>query len=190
MSGYPSAPIRIWRMRPWNANPLMHAHLRFESLTVALLVAVSIVVVPIAGAVGTAAYSGMRARILTDIATKTLATVTITDDPVHLKSERRFQATVRWDHDGQDNTVIASVPHTAERGERVSVWIGADGTSVDPPRQTSDAVLEGVGAGVAVLCGVWFTAALLIWCGRLLVDRRRNTAWAVEWQRLNHPTKQ
>ncbi|WP_425295071.1 Rv1733c family protein [Nocardia cyriacigeorgica] len=190
MSGHPSAPIRIWRMRPWNTNPLMHAHMRFETLAVALLLLASIIAVPIAGAVGTAAYSGMRTRILTDNATKILASVTIADDPVHLKSERRFQATVRWYQDGQDNTLIAPVPHTAERGQQVTVWIGADGTPVDPPRQTSDAVLDGLGAGIAVLCGTWFTATLLIWCGRLLGDHRRRTAWAAEWQQLNHPTTQ
>ncbi|WP_195122136.1 Rv1733c family protein [Nocardia otitidiscaviarum] len=190
MSGYPPLSVRLWRMRPWNANPLMPASLRFETVALATLLALSLLVVPIAGAVGTEAYSRTSDRILADNAGRTLVTATITDDPTHQKSERRFQATVSWREEGREHTLTAPVPFNTGRGDEVPVWIGTDGAPVDPPRRTGDAVLDGIGAGMVVLFSVWSTAGLLIWAGRAAIDHRRDTAWAAAWQQLNHPTRQ
>ncbi|WP_306358462.1 MULTISPECIES: hypothetical protein [unclassified Nocardia] len=190
MSGYPSLSVRLWRMRPWNASPLMPASLRFETVAIATLLALCLLVVPIAGAVGTEAYSRTNTRILSDNATKTLVTATITDDPTHQKSERRFLASVSWNDDGHEHTRTAPVPYDTGRGDEVPVWIGADGTPVDPPLRTGDALLDGIGAGMVALFSVWSTAGLLIWATRAAIDHRRDTAWTVAWHRLNHPTRQ
>lgn len=52
LSAYPSLSIRIWRARPWNANPLMRVTDRFESLIRVLAVVVILVAVPTAAAAG------------------------------------------------------------------------------------------------------------------------------------------
>lgn len=54
--------VRWWRLRPWSPNPLIRGSDRIETVAVIVMVAVVVLLVPIAGAIGTVSYAQLTER--------------------------------------------------------------------------------------------------------------------------------
>ncbi|MFI6871773.1 hypothetical protein [Nocardia sp. NPDC050406] len=184
-------PLRLWRVQPWNPNPLMRASDRWESLVWLLAVLAALVAIPIAGAVGTASYTGAAARIAAADADKTRVTATVTGAPETVVSAHngvrleRFPATVRFEHDGRTETVDVDLATPAVAGSTTQLWITADGKPTTPPARAGTAAAEGVGTGLAILVETWCAAAALVWITHALLTSRRNAKWDREWRGMN-----
>ncbi|MBH5143639.1 MULTISPECIES: hypothetical protein [Rhodococcus erythropolis group] len=50
-------PVRWWRLRPWSENPLMRRSDRIESVVILIVAVTVLLLVPLAGAIGTAAHA-------------------------------------------------------------------------------------------------------------------------------------
>lgn len=181
-------PVRLWRVQPWNPNPLMRASDRWESLIWLIAVLAALLAVPIAGAAGTASYTGAAARIAVEDSHKTLVTATVTGVPEAASGVRleRYPATVRWDHEGRTGTADVDLAKPATTGTTTPIWINDSGKPTAPPARTGTAAAEGVGTGLAILVETWCAAAVLVWVTHSLLNARRNARWDREWRSMNN----
>ncbi|MFE9324986.1 hypothetical protein ACIHDR_19130 [Nocardia sp. NPDC052278] len=180
---------RLWWLRPWSPNPLLRPSDRIEA-ALRLLVALAVVAaIPVAGALGTTAYTDATARIRTEDAAKSAVSAMITDEPERTPSHL-LEARVRWTHDGRPGTATMRVPIHAAPGDHVRVWLGSDGTPTAAPRRPGAAVLTGIGVGVVVLNGTWVIAWLLMQGALWLLGRRQGVGWDRQWRQFNGPIKE
>lgn len=188
-----NVPLRLWRVQPWNPNPLMRMSDRWESLVWLLAVLAALLAIPIAGAVGTASYTGAATRIATADAHKTQVTATVTAIPKTTVADRggvrleRFPATVRWDHEGRTVTADVELSTPPVVGGTTQLWVTGDDKPTTPPARPGTAAAEGVGTGLAVLVETWCAAAALVWVTHGLLTVRRNARWDREWRSMNKP---
>ncbi|MEV2226083.1 hypothetical protein AB0E01_40385 [Nocardia vinacea] len=179
---------RLWWLRLWSPNPLLRPSDRIEAV-LRLMVALAVVVaIPIAGALGTTAYTAAATRIHTEDASKSAVSAVIIDEPERTPSHL-LEARVRWTHDGRPGTATVRVPIHAAPGDHVTVWLGPDGTPTAAPRRPGAAALTGIGVGVMVLNGTWVVAWLLMHGAVRLLERRHGTGWDRQWRQFNGPIK-
>ncbi|MGX1804361.1 Rv1733c family protein [Nocardia sp. NPDC055321] len=194
MSETPSWSIRWWRMLPWNPSPLMRGSDRFE-IVLRFFAAIAVVVaVPVAGAAGTAGYTGAAARIAAQDAGKSRVEAQVTEQAVRLgTSDRygayhdRYEARVRWTFAGTEQTAKVEVDTLAQVGEQVPLWIDRDGKPATAPTRAGAAAAEGIGTGLALLVETWCAAAASVWIASTVLESRRNARWEREWRELNRP---
>lgn len=182
----------MWRLRPWNANPLMRGSDRFEGAIRLLVVALMLVMVPVSGAVGTARYTAAAEQIRSEHAEKVPVTAVVVAAPfqamVYAPSHRDlFEAPVQWKRDGRTVTVVVAVPETTAIGAEVWVWLGPDGKPTDPPKQTPAAMITGIGTGLRLLLITWSGGLALVWVAGCVLGSRRRAQWASEWRRIGRP---
>ncbi|GAB0108491.1 hypothetical protein JMUB6875_75090 [Nocardia sp. JMUB6875] len=188
----PPLPTRVWRVRPWNPNPLMRVSDRAEVLLRAVAVVVVVAAVPVAGAIGTVSYTGAQARIAAQDAGKTKVNATETADAVrvagsdHYAGQQRYQAPVQWDIDGKAATATVDVPGPQLTGATVTLWV-KNGQPTLAPARPGAAAAEGIGTGLAVLVETWCAAAATVWFTGTVFDARRYARWEREWRGINRP---
>ncbi|MEV6325286.1 hypothetical protein AB0M45_29505 [Nocardia sp. NPDC051787] len=198
MSEFPLLPVRLWRLCPWHTNPLIRASDRIQALAGMFAIAVALLAVPLAGAAGTAGYTDAMARIRVENAAKAEAMATVTAKPKrtviatrqHGLTNERYEAAVRWNHDGKSGTAVVEVPSGSALGAEVPIWLGPDGQPTTAPKRSDAAVGEGISTGLALLAGSWGGALLLAWGVGKLLDARRAASWDREWRRIGRPLGQ
>ncbi|WP_433561362.1 Rv1733c family protein [Nocardia sp. CA-151230] len=189
----PSLPTRLWRVRPWNRNPLLRVSDRAEVVLRAVAVVVVAAAVPVAGAVGSVSYTGAQERIAAQDAGKVRVTAIETADAVRMPdsdhyagNQARYQAPVQWNSDGKTETATVDVPGPQVAGATVTVWI-KNGQPTRAPARPGAAAAEGIGTGLAVLVETWCAAAATVWFTGTVFDARRYARWEREWRGINRP---
>ncbi|MFC9896436.1 hypothetical protein ACFVMC_22340 [Nocardia sp. NPDC127579] len=194
MLNQPRPVTRMWRLRPWNTNPLMRASDRCEILVRIVAVLLVLLAVPVAGAAGTASYDNAATRIAAENATKMAAPAIVVESPAPLPAPLNrsgdsldlYTAPVRWTWQDRPGTGTVEVPGTAAPGDEVRVWLGPDGNPVPAPLPSSSAATAGIGTALTMLCALW-GAALALVCGTAwLLGARRGATWAREWRAIDH----
>lgn len=180
---------RLWSLQPCSSNRLMRPSDRIESAVRIIATIVALIAVPVAGAFGTHAYTDTSAEIRTEDATRFLVQPVITEGPSSIASHR-YQARVRWDQDGRSGTAVIPVRETAQRGDRIDLWLDDHGAPAAQPRHPDVAVVTGIGVGVFVLIGVWLCGWCLMNGATLLLQRRRSARWDREWRQMSRATKE
>lgn len=179
-----SRSTRQWWLRPWNRNPLMRGSERLEGVLLIIAVLAVLASIPVAAALGTAAYSADAASIRTEHTSRTLLGAMIVDQPKRVIGEER-EARVRWQDRESTREAVVAVPRTAVEGDRVPLWVDADGAPTEAPRSPDAAAMTGVAIGVIVFIATIVSGVLAVegtrrWCGR------RNAArWEREWRLLD-----
>ncbi|GAB2727725.1 Rv1733c family protein [Nocardia thraciensis] len=197
MTEHPMIAQRIWRTAPWSPSPLLRPSDRLEGVIQILAVVVVLAAVPLCGAIGTARYGSTVVEARAENATKVPVTALIIDDPVQVTKSRgngpydeRFHAEVEWNTDGRSGAATMEVDRTARVGDPVSVWLGPDGSRVDPPVAANSAVWRGIGLGSGTLAGIWGTTAAVLWLTAWAFGRHHGAAWAREWHEIDRPIEQ
>ncbi|WP_157110712.1 Rv1733c family protein [Nocardia anaemiae] len=196
MSEYSAFPIRdAWAprrrlrlLRPWSPNPLLRPSDRLEAVLGPLIAVAVLVAIPIAGVLGTSAYTEAAARIRAEDAAKSAVSAVITAEPERTPS-RLFEARVQWTHDGRPGAATVRVPSHAAVGDHVTVWLGPDRIPTAAPRRPGAAALSGIGVGVVVLNGTWFVVWLLGQGAVWLFEHRHRAVWDRQWRQFEGPTK-
>ncbi|MET8428512.1 hypothetical protein [Nocardia sp. NPDC004860] len=183
---------RVWRMRPWNTNPLMRASDRWESVLHVLVVVLLLLAVPVAAAVGTETYTRSAAHISVANASKTTVHATVLTAPKEVQpagpvQPARFESQVQWQRDGNLATGTIEIRRDTKAGDTVQLWVGPDGLVTDPPRQPEMAMWDGVGTGVALLMGAGFGVFALFWCVTQALERLHAARWEAELRGLGRP---
>lgn len=191
MSGYPSMPVRLWRRRPWSSNPLMRPSDRWEVMLWMVVVVVVLAAIPVAGAVGSAAYVDAGDRIKAENIGKVRALAMVLASPTRTAAvsprgvgTERFSAPVTWSHSGRSGTAVVETDASVAAGDTVPMWVSGDGLPTGAPQSPSAAVAAGTGAGLVLLCeisaGVLGFALVVSW----LLARQHRAGWTREWERI------
>ncbi|MBF6223069.1 hypothetical protein IU479_33860 [Nocardia abscessus] len=174
---------RLWSLQPCSPNRLMRPSDRIESAVRVITAIAVLIAVPIAGALGTEAYTDTSAEIRTEKSTKSLVHAVIMDEPVKVAAHR-YEARARWSEAGYTGNAVVPVEATMHRGDRVDLWLDTAGAPTTRPRHPDAAVVTGIGVGVCVLVGVWLCGWCLVNGTALLLGRRRSARWDREWRQL------
>ncbi|MFC9552539.1 hypothetical protein ACFTWF_16995 [Rhodococcus sp. NPDC056960] len=193
MTGGNAVPVRWWRLAPWSGNPLMRRSDRIESTIVLVVVVVALMVVPVAGAVGTATYTRLTERAHQVAGSGRQVPAVLLDDPRPPPGEipmrgpaGRDQAPARWVLEGTEHTGVVETDIGARAGQTVTVWVDADGNFMQPPNSGTESGIEAISAAIM------FLILGITGCGLLLAGthgalaRYRRSRWQREWQSLGH----
>ncbi|APA98418.1 Rv1733c family protein [Nocardia seriolae] len=183
---------RMWRLRPWNLNPLMRGSDRCESMLRTLVVLGMLIMVPVAGAVGTTVYTGAAQQISLARATRVQLTATAVEDATRVATDTPYrdpdyQVTVRWVRAGTERTAQVKTDADAKAGAPVPIWVGPDGRPTGAPAAAGQAVFDGVGAGLVTLLLAGMVAIALLWGANLVLAGVHSMQWEAEWRRMARP---
>lgn len=179
---------RLWSLQPCNRNRLMRPSDRIESAVRVIATIAVLAAVPIAGALATEAYADTSAEIRSESATKNLIHPVIIDEPVEVAAHR-YEARVRWNETGYAGNAVVPVREPARTGDRVELWLDADGAPTTRPRPSDTAVVSGISVGVFVLVGVWLCGWGLVRAVILLLDRQRGALWDRQWRQMSRAAR-
>lgn len=182
-----SGLVRWWRLSPWNRNPLMRPAHRLLAAVRIIAVLVWLAAIPVACAIGTAAYSDAAVDIQRAAARDVTVTATIDSIPISTANQQP-QANVHWILNGHTATALVDVaPHSAV-GDHLTVWLDrAGGASSHKPHRLSP-IGAALGAATITLLAVGIVEAAAVWTAGKLVSRRIGTDYDREWQHLDRPT--
>jgi hypothetical protein len=178
-----------WVLRAAGRNPLVRGSDRLELLIVALGIFVVVVAAACAGALGTAVHDA-RSRVYSAQAQTrhTVVAEAIDDSTIVLgvDHDTTTRADARWQVDGTEHTGSVTFEHAVKTGDPVRIWVDRDGNRVDAPTPTSQAGVDAVLVAYVAWQTVVLAAAAVIWWGRSLLDRRRDSAWERDIRSLIH----
>ncbi|MBF6174749.1 Rv1733c family protein [Nocardia blacklockiae] len=185
-----SKVLRAWRLAPWARNPMLRPVDRLEGWIRLLAIVVVLLAVPASVPVGLAGYRAAVVRIEADNAAKAVVPAVISDDPVRVPATSRvnmdrMQARVRWSDGGRAGEATVDVAGTARRGDRIELWVGADGRPTTDPVPIDAAVGQGIGIGLLALSGVAAACGVSVWITAWVLNRRRSAAWEHEWREVS-----
>lgn len=171
-------PRRCWFWRVvLSRNPLVRGTDRIEALVIMLAVVVSLLVIPVAGAVGSAVYDTRAHLYAREARTWHRVTATIIGtggEAVHPYSGRPVMQ-ARWAAEGGWYTAFLPIKDPVKPGDLVQVWVDDDGNPVDAPPPTSNAGSEAVTIAVSIAVLVIGVSASLVVATRWQLDRIRDT---------------
>ncbi len=177
---------RCWILRALGRSPLVRFSDRVEAVVLLLVVVTALVVTPVAGAIGTAAYEA-RARLYTEEAQtrQTVAATAIDDSTLIVEQDAKaFRTNARWHANGVEHFGSVESAQQTKAGDQMDVWVDASGDQVAAPTPTSragiDAMFAAAGAWLIAMAGV----AGLSMVVRSWLTRRRYRGWDREWAAL------
>lgn len=182
-----------WRtIRAFGMNPLIRFSDRIEAMTVVSAVSISILIAPVAGAIGTAVYDDRSRSYAQEAQTGRTqrAIVGATGSDVAVTPSYMDTAIVeaRWRSAGIEHTETFSVRGQVAVGDRIDIWINDKGERVRPPPPVSAAITGAVCVAVALCLVVLGAMAALVSLVRRRLDRRRDADWEREISDLIHRT--
>ena len=175
-------PGRWWIARPLGRNPLLRTADRLEALLILVVIACWLLVVPITGAVGTAIYDS-RHRLYAEEALNrhpVVATVIEGRPPTAGRSRASAPVLAEWAAAGGVRTGSFLVGTVAKSGDRLIIWVDADGDQVPPPTPTTQAVPDALGGVLSILLSAIVVTTLVLTSMRHCFNRMRDTQWERE----------
>ena len=174
---------RGWWVRLLGRNPLVRTSDRIEVMVLALAVLLTVVAVPIAGAIGTSVYDAHTRVYLQEAQTRHQVTATAIEDGKVVAQQKSisFTAQATWTAAGRDHSDIVTWPDLVNAGDRQFIWVNVDGEKVDPPPSSSDAAADAAGIAISVWLGVAAASAGLVYAVRRGLNRRRYAQWDCEF---------
>ncbi len=140
---------RLWRSAPWSRNPLMGGFHRLETVAVAVIVAFVLLMVPIAGAIGTVYYANSSERAQGERDTRKQVGAVLLEDsrPAAPDDDPRIPresdyASARWFVDGVEHIGRLQTPSGATAGQEITVWVDADALPTTAPQSGIHAGLD------------------------------------------------
>jgi uncharacterized protein HemX len=155
MSTFTLDPRRWWPMCVFGRNPLIRAVDRLEVLMIVVAFVLSLIAIPIAGALGTAVYGARHQLYVQQAQTRhPVVTMVIAD--------------------------AAVVDNEFKPPEQSKFWLDNDGNRVSPPTPASRAGAEGIAAGAAVFLIVVATTAGVVFVAHSQLSQIRSSQWERE----------
>ena len=171
-----------WWTQVFRRNPLVRRSDRIEVLVLGFAVLLTVVAIPVAGAIGTFVHDA-RTRVYAEEAqTRHQVTATAIEDGTVVMQPKSLSFTARatWSAAGRDHTEIVMWSDQVKAGDQQSIWVNADGAKVGPPSSSGDAAADAVGIAIYVWLGVAAASAGVVYLVRRGLDHRRYAQWDCE----------
>jgi hypothetical protein len=165
-------------------NPLVRTTDRVEALILVLVVAISLIAVPVGAAVGTAVHDSRSRLYAEQMQTRRPVTATVTGESHPRRNLESPAVTVpaRWFAAGTEHTGDVAAPLTAKIGDDIEIWVDDQGLPVARPLDTARD--EALAFGIATWWGISLLAVALFARARIILDRRRYDRWQESFERL------
>ena len=173
-----------WWIQVFRRNPLVRRSDQIELLVVSFAVLLTVVAIPVAGAVGTSVHDA-RTRVYTEQALtrhEVIATAVEAGAVVAQPTDASFTARAKWSASGREHTGVLKWSTRAEIGDQQVIWVNGAGENVGPPTAPSRADADAIAIAILVWFGVAGAAAALVYIVRRWLDCRRYSQWD---QRIN-----
>ena len=173
---------------PWwvralgRGNPLVRPSDRIEAVVLVAAVMLTVLVLPIAGAVGTNHYE-QRSRVYAEEAQarhQVLATATGDGQIVPQLRSLSFAAEATWSEAGKTQRALVPWNGRAKVGDQQTIWVDNQGGYAGPPGSSSRATGEAVVVALAVWLGVAEASAASVYLIRRRLNHRRYAQWERE----------
>ena len=193
MSREVMAAVRWWRLRPWSANPLMRGSDRIEAVAVVLMVAAVLMLVPLAGVVGTVSYAQLTERSHQEITGSRQVPALVLDNGVSDVSVRETvpesssvpePVRARWEVDGIEHTGQVGLETRARVGETVRIWVDEAGNYIPAPQTGTENAIAAFGTASAFLALGAMGCVVTVLGVHGVMNRHRMARWQQEWQQV------
>lgn len=168
-----------WWVRAWGSNPLARRSDRIEVVVLCLAALLTVVAMPIAGAIGTVVHEERTQHFVEEAATRHQVIATAVEDGTVVTQAKgiAFTAEATWSDDGTLHRGIVTWPERLKVGDQQSIWVNQVGDYVEPPSPPSRADSEAIGAGLVVWLSAAGASAALVYLVRCRLDRWRYAQW-------------
>ncbi|GLY49862.1 hypothetical protein [Lentzea sp. NBRC 102530] len=189
----PAKPlIRLARQAFPHRNELATAGDRVEGAVLAFGLAVSLLAVPVAGAVGSEVYATDRTRVAVEQAGRHQVDAFLVEDapPVIGPGERGGVVETTWARarwrlpDGSAREGAVQARFDAPAGSKVPIWVDENGGVSTAPLTAEGAGINAVILGLLLWAAVTGAMALLHLVTSWTHRRVRARRWAAEWRRV------
>lgn len=173
---FPRTPL-LTRLRGRHA--LVRGVDRVEAAVLVLAFLVSLIALPVAGAVGTAAYSSLSSSYAAQADHRHLIQATVGEIAPRDDEDRTRRAYVpaTWMVDGVQRSGTVRAAGTAIAGDTVEVWVDDAGEVADAPASPGSAAAQAATGGVLIWAGATVVAVSLYVVTRSLCNRVRESRW-------------
>jgi hypothetical protein len=168
-----------WWVRAFGRSPLVRRSDRIEAVLLIFAVMVTLVAVPIAGAIGTAVHDQRAQTFAEEARTRHQVIAMATQDGMVVPQLRSvtFAAEATWTDSGIGHSGIVDWPDRAKVGDQKHIWVNGAAEYVGPPSSPKRADGDGVAVAVASWLGVAGASATLVYLVRRRLDQRRYAEW-------------
>lgn len=151
---------------------------RLDRLIVTLAVVITLLAVPVAGAVGLAVYDTKRALYVQQAESRHNITATVVDGAPKPDLRRNtIRVSVQWYWAGTQNTGTLRESTTAKPGDTVNIWVDENGSMVSAPKSETTALLDALVVAAFTWVVATALAAFAVAGVRALHRRVRDEAW-------------
>lgn len=184
MQAFTFSPTRWRTIRAFGANPLVRVSDRIEAVVVVSAVALSLLALPVAGAIGTAVYDA-RSRIYAEEAharhpIRAIVTTTRNSAAVARPYLNTTIVHTRWRAAGIEHVGTFRSERAVTVGDQIGIWVNDTGEGVGPPTPASQAAVEAVWVAVPLWLMVIGAATALVAVVRWRLDCRHDSDWERE----------
>ncbi len=170
---------RCWRIgRIFGRNPLLRRTDRIEALVMLVALAVLLIAIPVAAAVGIAVYEMRDSRFAQEGRDRHTVVATVLE--TETEGTRSTVVQARWPAAHGERTGPLQLTTQAKVGDRIEVWVDKDSNPVAPPTPTWHAVGDAYGATMAILLFVALAITSFVAGVRSRLDRELNAQWERE----------
>jgi hypothetical protein len=178
-----------WRWRLAQAlgrNPLVRGSDRVEVAVMALAVAVSLAVMPFAGAIGTAGHDGQSRVYAAERQGRHKVAATSTENNATSPHGPVAVVAPRWQPGDVENAGAFTWDAQAKTGSNVDVWVDQNGRRVSAPPPSWQAGVDAVTAAIGFWLAASAAAALLVALVRGCLKHARYAGWSRDIASLVH----
>lgn len=184
---------RVVRQAFPGRNELATTGDRLEGAVLAAAVVVTLLAVPVAGAVGSEHHARQQVQVETEQRTRQRAEAVLAENappPVRVDDRGTVLETTSvratWlAPDGQERHGVVQARHGALAGATVPIWVDQHGGLTGPPLSAAGAAITSIGVALLVWGGTTAAAALLHLLTRFAHTRLRLRRWEEQWRQVS-----
>lgn len=184
---------RVLRQAFPGRNELASAGDRLEGAVLVAAVAVALLAVPVAGAVGSDLHARQQTQVEAEQTARLRAEAVLTENaPPSLRVDDRgtvletVPVRATWlAPDGQERHGEVQAHHGALAGATVPIWVDRHGALTGPPLSAAGAAITAIGVALLVWASATAGAALLYLLTRFTHTRLRLRRWEEQWRQVS-----
>lgn len=175
-----------WIRRLATHGPLVRTSDRIEAAVAFLVLVLVILVVPVAGALGTTAYDTRAHEYAAQRLTSHRVDAITTDGsaPSKMRHQDVFVTPVQWQFAGKQHIDTIRTAVRLKPGDHKPIWVDTAGNRTVAPLTDRDAAIDAVSIAVASWLAIAGAGAAVLVVVHTRVNRRRYAGWDRELEDL------